>query len=335
MHQVIRTVCADHNKQVLYLEGQTSQLDNEKTLEEIQDEGEDSDPEAATLAAMEGNQLFAIVNELPSNYREVIVQRYYDDMSYKEIAEALHISVTNVSTRLQRATEAIRKKLEEMDDQQQNINDDIEYKGTSLKASLMSGITMLFPEDVVASFTTTAHEKLFGAVVATSMTTTAATTTVLAKYGGKIIVALVSLVAVAAVTVGTVTAINANERERGSTATSTEIFDYNGSAHIAFVDQEGGASDQNVVEATLIEDEVAATTVEWSLYWLGEHRDSMRDEAGFLNEEGMLEVFRGRGHEIDQAILGSLEPGYYLAVFTLTDENDARGQARRSFLIAS
>ncbi len=114
MHRIIRTTCADHNRSLRSSEIYLSSVDDEEALEAVEDVGSESDPEAVALATMEGNKLFAIVSELPAAYREVIVQRYYDDLSYKEIAQAQDISVTNVSTRLQRAMEAVRKRIGEM-----------------------------------------------------------------------------------------------------------------------------------------------------------------------------------------------------------------------------
>lgn len=135
MHQVVRTTCADHNRSLMSAEKHLSTGDNEEQLEAVEDETREADPEAVALATMEGNQLFAIVSELPVIHREVIVQRYYDDLSYKEIAEAQGISVTNVSTRLQRAMEAIRKRLGELGEGApvQSISASVPDKGTTMK----------------------------------------------------------------------------------------------------------------------------------------------------------------------------------------------------------
>lgn len=116
MHRIVRTTCADHNRSLMSHEKNLATGDNEELLESIEDTDSSSDPEALVLASLEGNQLFALVNELSVNYREIIVQRYYDDLSYKEIADSLGISVSNVSTRLQRAMEALRKKIGEPDE---------------------------------------------------------------------------------------------------------------------------------------------------------------------------------------------------------------------------
>ena len=113
MHQIIRSTCASHNRGLMKDEKHLNTAEHaSEALEAAKDEDRGSDPEAVTMAKADGNELFSIVNRLPLQYREIIVQRYYDDLSYKEIAEAQGISVTNVSTRLQRAMAAIRKELE-------------------------------------------------------------------------------------------------------------------------------------------------------------------------------------------------------------------------------
>lgn len=111
MHQIIRSTCASHNRGLMKDEKYLSGVRDDETLESVQDDDSLSNPEEFTMASLEGNKLFSIVSRLPAAYREIIVLRYYDDLSYKEIAEAQGISVSNVSTRLQRAMIAIRKEL--------------------------------------------------------------------------------------------------------------------------------------------------------------------------------------------------------------------------------
>ena len=54
------------------------------------------------IAAMEG---------LREDEREILIMRYIDELELKEIAEALDISVNNVSVRLNRAMKALRQEL--------------------------------------------------------------------------------------------------------------------------------------------------------------------------------------------------------------------------------
>lgn len=58
-----------------------------------------------------GVQIRQAVDELPDRYREVIVLADYREVSMKEIAHLLGISVSNVKTRLHRARLAVRETL--------------------------------------------------------------------------------------------------------------------------------------------------------------------------------------------------------------------------------
>lgn len=50
------------------------------------------------------------LEEIPSAYREIIGLYYFEDFSYKEIADILHIPVGTVGIRLSRAKAALKKK---------------------------------------------------------------------------------------------------------------------------------------------------------------------------------------------------------------------------------
>ena len=55
------------------------------------------------------DQVRATLAKLPDSYREVIVMRYVSDLSVKEIAAALETSENNISVRLHRAIEKLRR----------------------------------------------------------------------------------------------------------------------------------------------------------------------------------------------------------------------------------
>ncbi|RDB63758.1 hypothetical protein C1878_02875 [Gordonibacter sp. 28C] len=57
-------------------------------------------------------RLMAAVSELPEKYRACLLLYYFEDFSYAEIASSLDISMTAVSTRLNRAKKKLRKLLE-------------------------------------------------------------------------------------------------------------------------------------------------------------------------------------------------------------------------------
>ncbi len=57
--------------------------------------------------------LVEIVSTLPEAYRQVLDLRYSQERNTKETAELLHISRSNVATRLDRAISLIKKRVKE------------------------------------------------------------------------------------------------------------------------------------------------------------------------------------------------------------------------------
>lgn len=58
------------------------------------------------------NRIASAVEALPPEYREVVILREVQGLSYNEIAEATSLSLDNVKTRLSRARIMLRRKLE-------------------------------------------------------------------------------------------------------------------------------------------------------------------------------------------------------------------------------
>lgn len=70
-------------------------------------ENPESDAEAASIRAL----LDKNINQLHPRYREPLVLRYYEDLSYKDIAEVLHLPTGTVSIRIKRGLEHLRSHL--------------------------------------------------------------------------------------------------------------------------------------------------------------------------------------------------------------------------------
>jgi RNA polymerase sigma-70 factor (ECF subfamily) len=52
------------------------------------------------------------LNKLSSKYREVLILYYYDELSYQEIANILHIPTSTVGVRIRRAKEQLKEHLD-------------------------------------------------------------------------------------------------------------------------------------------------------------------------------------------------------------------------------
>ncbi len=68
-------------------------------------------PEVLLLRSADNELLKEALNELPLEYREVIVLRELEELSYKEIAELVSIPVGTVMSRLARARKRLQQRL--------------------------------------------------------------------------------------------------------------------------------------------------------------------------------------------------------------------------------
>ena len=67
-------------------------------------------PEADAVAASDRRRLERMLSLLPDDYREVLVLREVEDMSYREIAEAIGAPIGTVMSRLARARTLLKDK---------------------------------------------------------------------------------------------------------------------------------------------------------------------------------------------------------------------------------
>jgi RNA polymerase sigma-70 factor (ECF subfamily) len=68
------------------------------------------DPEAAAIRAEEGRRLADVVARLPQEFREVLVLREMEDLSYREIAQITGSPIGTVMSRLARARGMLKEK---------------------------------------------------------------------------------------------------------------------------------------------------------------------------------------------------------------------------------
>lgn len=70
-------------------------------------------PEGQVIAKAEQEAVRAALANLPEHYREIVVLREFEDMSYQEIAEVTQLPIGTVMSRLSRARRALREALTE------------------------------------------------------------------------------------------------------------------------------------------------------------------------------------------------------------------------------
>jgi RNA polymerase sigma-70 factor (ECF subfamily) len=76
----------------------------------------DGDPERLAQRAEDCQRIDAAISRLPMAFREVVVLRELEDLSYREIASALAIPVGTVMSRLARARQLLAKDLTDATD---------------------------------------------------------------------------------------------------------------------------------------------------------------------------------------------------------------------------
>jgi RNA polymerase sigma-70 factor, ECF subfamily len=69
------------------------------------------EPELAALAKSRDQLLRSALDELPEKYRQVLMLRYWSDLSYQEVAAATNQSMGAVKTQIHRATQLLRDAL--------------------------------------------------------------------------------------------------------------------------------------------------------------------------------------------------------------------------------
>ena len=105
--QIARNTIATWKTQVKNLEIPVGEIQEGPTLEET--------PAVLTLADVEREELAATVDELPDAQREVILLRYWKDLTVDEIAEKTERSPGAVRQLLHRARQRLRKKVSATD----------------------------------------------------------------------------------------------------------------------------------------------------------------------------------------------------------------------------
>ena len=68
-------------------------------------------PEEAAITRLEYNRLIEAMKALDTKYRSVLVLRYFNDLSYKEIADALKMPLGTVKSRLNHSLKYLKQRM--------------------------------------------------------------------------------------------------------------------------------------------------------------------------------------------------------------------------------
>ncbi|MDR0817227.1 MAG: sigma-70 family RNA polymerase sigma factor [Clostridiales Family XIII bacterium] len=108
MYRIIKFVCYSHNRKNRHAAAGGS----DEELNIIADTDESSSPESSAEHRERSEMIFRAITGMPPKQRDSIVMYYYDEMSYKEIAEAMGVSINTVSTNILKGKKTLKKILE-------------------------------------------------------------------------------------------------------------------------------------------------------------------------------------------------------------------------------
>jgi RNA polymerase sigma-70 factor (ECF subfamily) len=96
----------------------TLSLDNEKDYkkDKILNIPDDNSEEDRLILEQKLNKIQKALSKLKPKYREILKLRYFDEMSYKEIAEKTGESISNVKVRLMRAKKLLAQQINNDED---------------------------------------------------------------------------------------------------------------------------------------------------------------------------------------------------------------------------
>jgi RNA polymerase sigma-70 factor (ECF subfamily) len=110
MYRIIETTCYKHNNR-------TGRHQNNEDIDDYGDSIADPDAAARPEEAVERDEtsraVQTMIDELPEKQRMALFMYYHEDMSYRQIAKALDITVSTVSTNIMKARATLKKRMEE------------------------------------------------------------------------------------------------------------------------------------------------------------------------------------------------------------------------------
>jgi RNA polymerase sigma-70 factor (ECF subfamily) len=157
MYRIIQFVCYTHNRK----HKRDAQEGSDEELSRIAEPNVSNLPESAVEDDERNKIIFRAIESLPLKQRESIVMYYYDELSYKEIATAMNVSINTVSTNIMKGKKALKNILENKNG---SANGGEMLLGVAaapaITEALHSGISDIIPDVMVDRFKDTCHAGL-------------------------------------------------------------------------------------------------------------------------------------------------------------------------------
>ncbi len=110
LHRILRNACLNHLKR--HGAHRKVSLDALAEDDHIQFEADTADPVEAIHAEQMARHLHAAIARLKPEFREIIMMKHFQEMSYEQIAQALEIPIGTVMSRLFHARRNLAKLME-------------------------------------------------------------------------------------------------------------------------------------------------------------------------------------------------------------------------------
>ncbi|MDR0887049.1 MAG: RNA polymerase sigma factor [Clostridiales Family XIII bacterium] len=329
MYKVTKYVCYHHIRKLKSEQDKQDIKELDKHADTLIDNHKDSNPAVATEEKDRNAAIMRVINNLPEKQQEAIILYYFDEMNYREIAEAIGSTVSSVSTNIMKA--------------KRNICNELKKKGNLFIASAITAdmTQMLRHFDLnhfqslcstglkdTVSFNTLTYKMMAGATKTISpsvvkilagvaaLVVIFSSYTIYEKY--KPDVSANSDIPKPQETVTSDTAQDADVNDRASGANATTIADeiYKPDAKIILTDGDCQCGHVNPKTATLQLDDVGTVTG-WKLI----------DANGDIRD-------KGSGADVGTA-LQSLPLGEYSLSYALLDDDGDTATASRKINIIS
>ncbi|MDR0817202.1 MAG: sigma-70 family RNA polymerase sigma factor [Clostridiales Family XIII bacterium] len=320
LYRMIANTCYDYN---VKHKAERYAADIDDYAESLADEHTDSAPEDALDQKDVNETVNAIIRSLPELQQRTLILYYYDDMSYRDIAQALNVTVSTVSTNLLRA----RKKMKEML-KSQNITSGHTGKhsrygiGLTISQAISAEAGKITASMPVEHILHASHLKVEAAAAAAAKSATASTAAstvvapVITSVVTKVVIATVSTVTV----VGGGAAVVHTVKEAGAPppVVSEEVgaAAYRPAAKVTFQGETGTAEHINPSSASLLWAQDTGTIIGWSI----------TDMSG-------SELSSGKGASVS-GVFSDLADGQYEIVWLLESAAGDTAEVARKFEIA-
>jgi RNA polymerase sigma factor (sigma-70 family) len=110
---IVRNTCMDYLREQKRV-GSTVEFDEvQHTVDDVYKSASLDSPECAAIRKAEARDIHRAISKLPIDFREVIVLREFEEMSYKEISSVVNIPIGTVMSRIARGRDLLRDALGE------------------------------------------------------------------------------------------------------------------------------------------------------------------------------------------------------------------------------